>query len=445
MKVKRLISKPETVAVINDIKKTAATPVGIYSEAGELLWGDAVERPVSRHEIKAQGKLLGWISAAQDVPALNSFLNYVVAKEELINRLADETLERYKEIAMYTGVIEKITTSLGVEEIARLAIQEAQNMTAATGGALMLWDKKSNKFRVLSTFGTEELAVGQERNVAGVSGSVLQKRKAEIVNDLRADSRDAALGSKVRSLMCAPLKSGQDVIGILRVSSVNPMEFSAGELNMLVSLASATGMAIQNASFYAELKQTLMSIVQVLVQAVEIKDPHTSGHSKRVAHYSILIGKKLGLSPARLARLKLAALLHDIGKIGIDDEILKQPNLSLPDQESIKKHSQYGADLLNHIKEIRDIVPAVRAHHERFDGKGFPDGIKGEDIPLFARIIAVADSFDSICDGHEQDSYIVSQNALQSLQARSSTELDPEIVRVFCQALNDQDQVGSSS
>ena len=134
----------------------------------------------------------------------------------------------------------------------------------------------------------------------------------------------------------------------------------------------------------------------MLAAAIDAKDPYTRGHSERVKDYTMVIGRSLGFSAAELERLEIAALLHDVGKIGIDDRILRN-RIYTPDEfEIMKTHPDKGAAILAQIEQLRDIIPGMRAHHENYDGSGYPQGLKGEEIPLLGRVITVADTFDAM-------------------------------------------------
>ncbi len=146
-----------------------------------------------------------------------------------------------------------------------------------------------------------------------------------------------------------------------------------------------------------EVERSLETMVETMVRAVEIKDPYTAGHSSRVRQYSVWIGEHLELSPYELRILSYGALIHDVGKIGIPDEILLKPALLSPAEfETIKLHTIHGANIVSNIDLFRDCVPIVRWHHERLDGSGYPDGLSGDDIPFLARVVAVTDVFDAM-------------------------------------------------
>jgi len=184
------------------------------------------------------------------------------------------------------------------------------------------------------------------------------------------------------------------------------------------------------------LAQLYFDTVIALSEALEARDKYTAGHSTRVMEYAAGIAKHIGLNEKDLDRLKKSALLHDLGKIGIPDVILhKRSRLSDKEFAVIKKHPKIGADILRAIKPLSDLVPTIYHHHERFDGNGYPHGIKGEQIPLNARIIAVADSFDAMTSNRPYREAFSIETALLEIERNKGTQFDPFIVSAFIEIL----------
>lgn len=181
-----------------------------------------------------------------------------------------------------------------------------------------------------------------------------------------------------------------------------------------------------------ELHELFLAALQCLTSAIEAKSPWTRGHSERVAGYAVSLGTQMGLEDDVLEKLRIAALLHDIGKIGTYDAILDKPGkLTDAEYEAIKQHPARGAEMLASIRQLHDIIPWVRGHHERFDGKGYPDGLKGEAIPMAARILAVADTFDSMTAERPYRTTPGRAQALEDIQRHAGTQFDPKVVEAF--------------
>ena len=169
---------------------------------------------------------------------------------------------------------------------------------------------------------------------------------------------------------------------------------------------------------------------------MDARDPYTYGHSKRVAAISELIGKAARLSQDELAQLRGAALLHDIGKVGVPDATLGKPStLTEGEWEVIKQHSAEGARIVGHVKALAELVPIIKHHHEWCDGTGYPDGLKGERIPMGARIISIADAYDTMTTRRPYRDVISQEEALEELRRCSGTQFDPILVGVFGEAL----------
>jgi HD-GYP domain-containing protein (c-di-GMP phosphodiesterase class II) len=184
-------------------------------------------------------------------------------------------------------------------------------------------------------------------------------------------------------------------------------------------------------------KDEFFEAVRDLVGAIEAKDPYTAGHTRRVTAYSFAIGREMGLSTTGLRELVMAAMLHDIGKVEISDRILqKKEPLEPSEAEEMNMHTKYGARLLADFEPLNGIIPGIRSHHERMDGKGYPDNLKGKDIPVIARIIAVADTFDAMTTDRPYRKASDVGDALKELQANAGRQFDQDVVSVFIRLWN---------
>lgn len=188
-----------------------------------------------------------------------------------------------------------------------------------------------------------------------------------------------------------------------------------------------------------ELEKAYLDTIGILRQTVEAKDTYTRGHSDRVSAYSVLIGEKLELSDKDIHTLKIGGLFHDIGKIGVPDSILlKSSKLSDDEYSQIKNHPSIGAHILGDVPMFQDIIPIVLHHHERFDGNGYPSQLKGTDIPYFARIAAVADTFDAMTSKRSYRDSLPIDVVKDEIVRCSGTQFDPDIAKVFLDILNNE-------
>ncbi|MBI2864952.1 MAG: HD-GYP domain-containing protein [Chloroflexi bacterium] len=181
--------------------------------------------------------------------------------------------------------------------------------------------------------------------------------------------------------------------------------------------------------------------IQALAAAVDAKDPYTRGHSERVTHYAVLAAEDLALGKQERETLRRAAVLHDVGKIGVDERILRKP-VALDPGEWLEMctHPEKGAHMVEHIEGLAETRPAIRGHHERLDGHGYPDGLRGDQIPLGARIIAVADAFDAMVTDRPYRKALGVEFALSELMRVSGTQLDPEVAAAFVRAFEAKDK-----
>lgn len=193
---------------------------------------------------------------------------------------------------------------------------------------------------------------------------------------------------------------------------------------------------------YVELKERYMDTIKALRLVVDAKDIYTRGHSDRVAYYAQKIGEKLELSEKDLETLRISGLFHDVGKIGTrDDIILKSDKLDESEYEEVKKHPLKGAHILSAVSMFKDVVPLVKCHHEKMDGTGYPEGLKGEEIPFLARIISVADAFDAMMSDRLYRSKLGLKEAIFQLQKNAGTQFDARIVEVFVDILRDYEKM----
>jgi len=177
-----------------------------------------------------------------------------------------------------------------------------------------------------------------------------------------------------------------------------------------------------------ENKHLFLNSIQMLAGAVDEKDPYTRGHSDRVTKYSVMIAKELGMSAEEVEKIRIAAQLHDVGKIGIEDRILKKPGALTPEEyEVMKSHTVRGVNILRSVEQLREMIPGIELHHESMDGKGYPYGLKANEIPLSARIIAVADTFDAMTTNRPYQAAHEPEYAIKIINTLARNRLDPKV------------------
>ena len=224
-----------------------------------------------------------------------------------------------------------------------------------------------------------------------------------------------------------------DAINYAKIYRYVKKPFNPEELQLIVSSAlEYYQLKYDNDKLINDLKELFSGTIKAIMEALDAKDSYTSGRSKRITYYSIIVAKQLGLSTIDTGKVELAGMLHDIGMIGVSDEILyKIDALSQEEYDEIKKHITYSVKILEDIKQLKDVVEIIKYHHEKYDGTGYPYGVKGEDIPLGSRIIAVADAFDSIISNRIYRNKIELQDALNEIKKGALTQFDPVVVKAF--------------
>jgi len=234
------------------------------------------------------------------------------------------------------------------------------------------------------------------------------------------------------SLVSVPLRMKTRLLGWIGVASFTKQKrFNEGHRKLLSIVGSRAAAAIENARLYEDLRATFQQTIQGLARAIDKMDRYTAGHSERVAMYATQLAQRLGLAPDVVEIVRQSALMHDIGKIGCVMNLNKPGKLTQEEYEIFKRHPTYGRDILDPIKFLHPLIPGVHLHHERWDGRGYPLGLKGNDVPLIARIIAVADTYDAMTSDRAYRRALPHEVAVGEIERCSSTQFDPEVARSF--------------
>jgi response regulator RpfG family c-di-GMP phosphodiesterase len=239
-------------------------------------------------------------------------------------------------------------------------------------------------------------------------------------------------GLPLYSLVAVPLRVQQRMIGFIVLASFTKgKKFDEGRRKLLSIIASRAAAAIENARLYEDLQATFQQTIEGLAKAIDKMDRYTAGHSDRVAMYATFLAIELGLSPHEVEIVRQSALMHDIGKIGCVLNLNKPGKLTNDEYEVFKKHPVYGRDILDPIKFLHPLIPGVHLHHERWDGRGYPLKMKGNEIPIIARIIAVADTYDAMTSDRSYRRALPHEVAVAEIERCSATQFDPELAATF--------------
>ena len=279
----------------------------------------------------------------------------------------------------------------------------------------------------LGTGPTSQVILTGEAYVSTSSGDEVQDRSRRYGDQARSSA----------SAVHVPLKIGGRIVGVLSAQSYQPDQYDGEDVEVLISLANLVASAFSNAEHLARGRELYLASVKALAAAVDARDPYTRSHSARVAALSRLIAEELALPTDEIRRVQLGALLHDIGKIGIPDAILNKPAALSPDEWVIMKtHSALGASILAAVEPLRDLVQIVRCHHERFDGQGYPDGLRGSEIPLGSAIVTAADAYEVIVSKRSYKQAQSVDHAISELLRCRGSQFHPEVVDAFLRVID---------
>lgn len=356
-------------------------------------------------------------------------------------RLHEESRKTFNELAALHQTSLDVTSQLATPAVLRAIVERATALLDGKGGGVYLKDEARARLICVVSLGTSKDYTGQViKPREGLVGRVVQRGAPMIVEEYRTwEGKAGELGAEEpkTAVVAAPLRWQKQVTGaILVLLDIDKRVPDSGDLQLLALFANQAAVAVQNARLYSDLNTLLLDSIQALADAVEARDGYTAGHSVNIATYCLAIGEELELSSEELESLHFGALLHDIGKIGISDIILRKAGgLTEQEYEAMKEHSAIGARIAERIGLLRDVVPIIYHHQERFDGTGYPDGLASDEIPLSARILAVADAFGAMTTTRPYRPALSYRQALQELRAGAGTQFDPLVVDAFLKVL----------
>jgi response regulator RpfG family c-di-GMP phosphodiesterase len=244
-------------------------------------------------------------------------------------------------------------------------------------------------------------------------------------------------GLPLLSFVAVPLRIQQRLLGFISLSSFTKgKRFDEGQRKMLSIIASRAAAAIENARLYEDLQATFQQTIEGLAKAIDKMDRYTAGHSDRVAIYATFLARRLGLSELDVEIVRQSALMHDIGKIGCVFNLNKPGKLTNDEYELFKKHPAYGRDILDPIKFLHPLIPGVHLHHERWDGRGYPLKMKGNEIPIIARIISVADTYDAMTSDRSYRRALPHEVAITEIDRCRATQFDPDVAAQFSENID---------
>lgn len=346
-----------------------------------------------------------------------------------------------------SGILDEISDLMGLssnlQELATRILTMVQQIVRADYAFLAVYGKNKTDLRFHCAFSS------QGRTAQALSGRdrailewVTANRRALYLPSLRQEPdarwQDPAHGRQ-GALLAVPFKRRTQILGVLALYCREEKKLTPEALQFITILASMAAANIENSEWYGELKLSFAGTMQALLATIEAKDAYTFGHSQRVARYALLLGKQLELAEIEIKRLEYLALLHDIGKIAIPENILCQKaSLTAWEYAILKTHCDIGEKIVKPITFLPDGARIIRHHHEHFDGKGYPDNLAGENIPQFSRIISIANIFDLLTSDAPRRPFMTPESALLEMLHQEEKQFDPLLLRTFVRAYREQ-------
>jgi len=355
-------------------------------------------------------------------------------------RLLRENINLKETVSLYR-ISEAMGSTIRLDFLLNLILETAIKELEADMAWVLLLDEKTNRLIPKASLGIPPQMM-KSNFLSGkdaISQRVIKDAKPQIFDKDSLEDRflSSELKKKIRSAISHPLMAKGKVIGILTLIRTNHhlSPFTTGQLHALSIVASKAASAIENSKLYEELRESYMQTLTALANAVEARDIYTRGHTERVWYMAELIGREMGWNEDKLWEVRMGGIVHDIGKIGVPDAILNKPEaLSQEEFEVMKQHPVCGAKILEGIPFLKPAVPYVLYHHERFDGKGYPYGLRGGDIPIQGRLMAVVDTFDAITSDRPYRKSKGFELAIKEIKDCSGTQFDPKVARIFVEA-----------
>lgn len=353
--------------------------------------------------------------------------------------LSGHLLATYEEISLLYRLTQNLKLSGSNDNLGRIALNWLSDAIPAEGFALAMSPTLEGAKDSAANLSTPVfLQYGRcSIDAAGFSNlleklNLNEQPRPVVINSARRHDLPGIM-HKVRQVVIVPMVEGERLFGWLAAfNHTGEGEFGSTEANLLSSVAAILGIHAGNVELYRQQGEFMAGVVRALTSAIDAKDPYTCGHSDRVARVAVRLARELGCSLHDLETIYLSGLLHDIGKIGIDDQVLRKPGkLTEAEYEHIKLHAEIGYRILKDIKQLDQVLPVVRHHHEAWNGNGYPFGLSGDEIPYFARIVAVADAFDAMSSDRPYRKGIPDDQLDAILREGAGTQWDATVVETF--------------
>lgn len=347
-------------------------------------------------------------------------------REELVD-VAEQIEQTYEEITLLHSLTGNLELTRSPDEVAELCLSRVRELTQAEGAAIWIEDH-FGEFRFL----TDGKLPLDERGLARLCTRCDRRdwSRPFVKNRMAGTPLEREIPDLRNFVLCSIGDPGQQFGWLVHCNA--PREFGSVQASLLQSIARILGTHLRNRELFQQNEDLYMSFVRSMVSTIDAKDAYTRGHSERVALVAKILAEQLGLPANEADDIHLSGLLHDIGKVGVDDRILrKESKLDDDEFEKIKKHPEIGCQILAGLANLERVLPGVRNHHESFDGTGYPDRLKGEEIPLMARILAVADSYDAMGSDRPYRAGMPLERIEAIFRENAGPQWDPRVIDAY--------------
>ena len=367
-----------------------------------------------------------------------------VREAELFTELNQQrvTAERQRKRAeCLDRSLREIHGAMFAGDVYQLILQACLTITEATRGVYVTARRNGERLRVRAAIDVEGESAGEPSPfIAAICRQVLDGGDTVVCNPSEPQPQlpPPGPGERFRNFVAAPVVLMADLDGVIVAADRADGEFDRQDADSLLSVGDQAAVAVRNRRLERELQHAYLATVSMLADAVEAKDPYTHGHCEMASRYARLVGERLGLADYDQAVVCYAALLHDVGKIGVSDGVLNKPGPLLPEErELVRAHVRVGHDLLLSVPALGPVADVVLHHHEWYDGTGYPDRLRGEEIPMAARVVAVVDAYCAMVTRRSYKEAYTDAHARAELVAGSGTQFDPRVVEALLAVLDD--------
>jgi HD-GYP domain-containing protein (c-di-GMP phosphodiesterase class II) len=448
--IRRLIkSKYDIRGILAELLRGERRTVNIPDAANPFVAGPIDELTAKLTELGARSVLMapmgrfGLIVLAD--PGIDAFTSFDEAGVAGVATQLDYVFGRiYRELELEEDIdklqtffdsVSRAQSTGNLAEAMRSSVTAIVDWTAADSGSVLLFDKENKRLSLSATVGfNQEVENAQVEMGEGIAGWVALHKKPLCVTDLNGGIAGNGMADHVVTALSLPLIMGEDLVGVLNLGSKNrDHKFVLNDLEHITNTLSRIGIGIAAERSRTRWETLYFDTVRAMVRLIESRDPFYVGHAARVAEQATRLAKALSLNPGQIVTMELAALLHDIGTASIADDVLgRERPLTTTERLTVQRHPKIGKDALEDIEYLREVLPIILHHHEHYCGDGYLDGLKGDRIPLGARILAVSEAYVAMTTEHPYRPARSHNQALAELRDCSGTQFDPRIVEVFC-------------